>query len=267
LAESVDLINAPQIALDVETALGKEQHDLCLVQIGLPDPSGMAGRQLLFDCYEVDVASTIGPLLAARKNETLIHYASFETRQFAKTFELRIGGVYDTNLAWATIQKHAGWPELCWKRFGWNPEASSWPKTKVNHIADSFLDIELPKDEQTGDWRERPLRPEQLDYAARDVEILFPVRARAKELADELGIDQDISSKSKKMADESFRKYSEALRGDRGFYFRAAAILKRAGTAEQLSRLERACRALPLTLEDRKELSSKIAERQDLLRT
>ena len=106
-----------------------------------------------------------------------------------------------------------------------------------------------------------------MDYAARDVEILFPVRALAKELALSLEIEEEISSASKSKALSSFQNSAEGLRHDRGFYFRATAILKRAGTAEQLSRLERGCRALPLTLEDRKELSSKIAERRELLRT
>ena len=257
LANEPALIDAPQIALDIETAL--RGNDLCLVQIGLP------GRQLLLDCYAVDVASTFGPLLATRTQETLIHNAAFETRWFAKTFELPIGGVYDTLLAWQMIQNDPSWPALCSERFGLISDPK--PKSNLATIASSFLDIKLPKDEQAGDWRERPLRREQMDYAARDVEILFPVRALAKELALSLEIEEEISSASKSKALSSFQNSSEGLRRDRGFYFRAAAILKRAGTAEQLSRLERACRALPLTLEDRKELSSKIAERRELLRT
>lgn len=45
-------------------------------------------------------------------------------------------------------------------------------------VVERELGETLPKEEQTSDWSRRPLTHEQVEYAARDAEVLLPLADR-----------------------------------------------------------------------------------------
>jgi ribonuclease D len=57
----------------------------------------------------------------------------------------------------------------------------------LGSICLELLDIELAKEHSAADWSLRPLSEEMLDYAALDVDVMFEVWAKLKEMLEEQG--------------------------------------------------------------------------------
>lgn len=135
------------IGLDVETSLSGKPRTLCTVQIS----DGKTN-------WIVDALSTllIFPLQEILEDENIvkiIHNASFE-KQIFKQFDYEIENVFDTLTASRKIRKDA---------VGGH---------SLKAVCARELDIELDKTQQCSNWTQRPLSPEQLDYAAMDAEVL-----------------------------------------------------------------------------------------------
>ncbi|HVS02335.1 MAG TPA: ribonuclease D [Thermoanaerobaculia bacterium] len=60
------------------------------------------------------------------------------------------------------------------------------PSLSYQRLVHELLGVEIPKGETRSDWLRRPLSPAQVEYAARDVELLLPLHDRLRpQLADE----------------------------------------------------------------------------------
>ncbi|WP_005032843.1 3'-5' exonuclease [Holophaga foetida] len=54
-------------------------------------------------------------------------------------------------------------------------QALGYPQPGLKTMAKLKLGVDIPKEEQDSNWMLRPLRPSQLDYAARDAALLLPL--------------------------------------------------------------------------------------------
>jgi ATP-dependent Lhr-like helicase len=155
LARLVELLAAePVIALDVETAL--DFSSLCLVQIGTRT------RTWIIDALRVPDLGPLAAVLASRSIIKVIHNAKFERRILAKE-GLEIVAVFDTCEA---SRRKCGRDAL-----GGHTLAA---------VVARELELHLDKGAQTSNWARRPLSPEQLAYAAADVEVLIELDARLR---------------------------------------------------------------------------------------
>ncbi len=147
LAAVTELQDAELLGLDVETTLASRA--LCLLQIAT------AERTYLVDALEVSDLSPLAPLLASESLPKVIHNATFE-RQVLARLELPLGGVIDTlklsrDLRGRDAEGGHGLRAVCARELG----------------------LDVDKTEQTSDWTQRPLTPSQVEYAARDAEVLL----------------------------------------------------------------------------------------------
>lgn len=135
------------IAVDVETAL--DFSSLCLVQIGTRT------RTWIIDALLVPNLSALASIFASRDIIKVIHNAKFERRILAKE-GLEILAVFDTLDA---SRRNHGRDIL-----GGHGLAA---------VVARELKVNLSKAEQASNWTRRPLSPEQIAYAAADVEVLM----------------------------------------------------------------------------------------------
>lgn len=152
LAHMVELLaSQPHIALDVETA--PDFGALCLIQIAT------AQKVYLIDPFVVEDLAPLAAIFGAAAPVKIIHNAKFE-RKILAGVGLELDGVIDTI-------------ELSRQRRG--------PDVLGGHALDLVcereLGIAIDKSMQTSDWTTRPLSPEQIAYAAMDVEVLLKLHA------------------------------------------------------------------------------------------
>jgi ATP-dependent Lhr-like helicase len=141
------LLKEELIALDVETAL--DFSSLCLVQIGTKT------RTWIIDALCVPDLLPLAVVFASKTIIKIIHNAKFERRILAKE-GLEIAAVFDTL-------------EASRKQYG----RSILGGHSLAAVAARELEISLNKSEQTSNWTRRPLSPQQIAYAAADVEVLM----------------------------------------------------------------------------------------------
>jgi ATP-dependent Lhr-like helicase len=155
LARLVELLLAEEvIALDVETAL--DFSSLCLVQIGT------RSRTWIIDPLRVPDLGPLAPVFGNQRIIKVIHNAKFERRILAKE-GLEIAAVFDTL---DVSRKNHGREVLGGHSLG--------------AVVARELKLHLNKNEQTSNWTRRPLSPEQVAYAAADVEVLIELEARMR---------------------------------------------------------------------------------------
>jgi ATP-dependent Lhr-like helicase len=148
LARMLELLATEDvIALDVETAL--DFSSLCLVQIGT------RARTWIIDALRVADLTPLAAVLASRQIVKVIHNARFERRILAKQ-GLEIAHVFDTLEA---SRRQHGRDVLGGHGLG--------------AVVARELQLQLDKTSQTSNWTRRPLSPEQVAYAAADVEVLI----------------------------------------------------------------------------------------------
>ncbi|CAD6190212.1 unnamed protein product [Caenorhabditis auriculariae] len=123
---------------------------------------------------------------------------------------------------------------FCIKRFGENMNdvktgALGMKTFKLSELAVKFCNVELDKREQCSDWSARPLRPSQVTYAAMDACVVVAIFKCLRDLAMEVGINEeemdtiitdamsnspkkDKGKKAKKMDAMSWAEVHEAFR-------------------------------------------------------
>jgi ATP-dependent Lhr-like helicase len=148
------LVTEEVLALDVETAL--DFSSLCLVQIGTRT------RTWIIDALRVSHLAPLAAVLASKQIIKVIHNAKFERRILAKE-GLEIAAVFDT---------------LDASRRNRGRDAPGGHSLAV--VVERELNLSLNKSEQTSNWTRRPLSPEQVAYAAADVEVLIELEARMR---------------------------------------------------------------------------------------
>jgi ATP-dependent helicase Lhr and Lhr-like helicase len=140
------LMAEPFIAIDVETTL--DDHRLCLIQCGTREAN------YLIDPFSISDLGSLERVLGSGSVVKVIHNATFE-RTVLGDLGFKLENVYDT----LTESR---------RRFGQLGGGHS-----LLAVARRELDRSVDKRNQTSEWTQRPLTPEQESYAALDVEILI----------------------------------------------------------------------------------------------
>lgn len=139
------LLKGDFVAFDVETTM---QRELCLAQLGTAEGSW------LIDALAIDDLTPLARILESPRIVKVIHYAPFE-RSVMERRGIDLAAVFDTHVA--SRRRHG-------------------PRALGGHslaaLCDRELALSLDKGPQTSDWRRRPLTPQQVEYAALDVEVL-----------------------------------------------------------------------------------------------
>ncbi|MFA6111036.1 MAG: HRDC domain-containing protein [Candidatus Latescibacterota bacterium] len=167
------LEQAERIALDTEFVWDRTYYPkMGLVQVGLDD-----GECYLIDAVALPDLSTLAPAVSSPERVKILHDAPQDL-----TIVRRVTGafprtVFDTRCA-------AGLAGLS-------------STTSLGDLVAQAIGVSLPKTESRTNWLQRPLAPEQVEYAVDDVRYLGPVRAellsrvaalgRAEWLTEELG--------------------------------------------------------------------------------
>lgn len=149
----------PMVALDVETTLD-EPRVLCTIQLGIANDSW------IIDALAMEDLAPVKSLMENDAVEKVIHNAFFEEQMLGK-HGIRIHNVMDT--LHFSRQRHK-------KTVGLSH--------KLGDVCERELGIYLDKANQTSDWTLRPLAPDQIQYAAIDVEVLvdlYPILKPPKE--------------------------------------------------------------------------------------
>jgi DNA polymerase-1 len=157
-----DLMAAEAIAVDLETtALSPFDGRARLVTLGIP------GHTYLVDAFAVADLAPLKPVLESPKPFKVLHNAKFDTRWLQHHFGITLGGLFDTMLAAQLL-------------------GDMWEVTLAK-VTEHYLGITLDKTQQLSDWSGR-LSEQQLDYAAKDVEVLLPLRRALRPLLLEAGL-------------------------------------------------------------------------------
>ena len=123
--------------------------------VALVDPRGAA------------TYASLRALLSDPDRVKVMHSCSEDLEVFARHFDLRPAHLVDTQVAHAFLQ----------------PEHSA----SYAALAAHYLGIELAKHETRSDWLQRPLSPQQLDYAREDVAHLCAIWERQRQALAECG--------------------------------------------------------------------------------
>ncbi len=148
-ALSRDLLRETVIAVDTEADSFYHYYDkTCLVQIGssqgiyLIDPLALGGPAEL---------APLAPVFASKKIRKIFHAAEYDLYVLKRDCSFEFENLFDTMVS---------------------AQLLGYPSVGLAALAQRHFDVSLPKDEQRSDWSARPLRENQLIYAAADVTYL-----------------------------------------------------------------------------------------------
>ncbi len=191
------LRDQPALALDTETdAFFAYRGKICLLQVSAP------GRDFLVDPLQGLDLGPFGALLRDPAREVVLHAAENDVILMRHQFGWRIARLFDTQVACFVL--------------GWKPYS-------LAGILEARFGVKLDKSQQRSDWRERPLTPAQIAYAAEDTRHLLDLARDLKEGASGAGRAEEIEAECARIAarewtpepfdPEGFRKIDRELRG------------------------------------------------------
>ncbi len=140
------LASCDRLALDCEAAGFHRYSDrICLVQLSVP------GDTWIVDPLAVDAGDALRPSLEDPGREVVVHGASYDLRLLSRDLDIRVRGIFDTQVAAALSGETA---------------------LALSGLLERFLGVRLPKKHQRADWAMRPLPAEMIEYAAGDTRHL-----------------------------------------------------------------------------------------------
>jgi hypothetical protein len=134
--------------LDIETInwWNRDEERISIIQIGFREETQITVA--IFDTLATAPPEPLRRQLEMGLQIKAIHNAGFDAVKLERHYGIRTSPVHDTMLA---------------------ARRSGEKGCSLKDLVDRHLGIALDKTEQRGDWSVRPLRPEQLRYAALDV--------------------------------------------------------------------------------------------------
>jgi ribonuclease D len=144
---------APSIALDTEgNSFHAHRDQVCLIQLAV----GAEPSIFLLDPLAAD-PRPLRAVFADPRHRLVVHGGDFDVRSLRRDFGFEFGRMFDTMIAAQTL----GLPEL-----------------GLVALLQQELGVTIGKGEQRSDWGRRPLRREQLAYAAEDVRHLLALEGK-----------------------------------------------------------------------------------------
>lgn len=163
-ALSHELLRETVIAVDTEADSFYHYFDkTCLVQIGtsqgiyLIDPLALGGPAEL---------APLAPVFASKKIRKIFHAAEYDLYVLKRDCSFEFENLFDTMVS---------------------AQLLGYPAVGLAALAKRHFGVSLPKDEQRSDWSARPLRENQLVYAAADVTYLVRMAETLEAQLRELG--------------------------------------------------------------------------------
>jgi ribonuclease D len=163
-ALSRELLRETVIAVDTEADSFYHYFDkTCLVQIGtsqgiyLIDPLALGGPAEL---------APLAPVFASKKIRKIFHAAEYDLYVLKRDCSFEFENLFDTMVS---------------------AQLLGYPAVGLAALAKRHFGVSLPKDEQRSDWSARPLRENQLVYAAADVTYLVRMAETLEAQLRELG--------------------------------------------------------------------------------
>jgi len=135
-------VGLPSVALDCEAAGFHRYSDrLSLVQL-------TAGPvTFLLDPLSLDPREVLRPLVEDPAIEVLMHGADYDVRLLDRDLDLRLAGLFDTQIAASLLGENG---------------------IGLSALLDRYFGVKLTKKYQRADWAERPLSDGMKEYAAHD---------------------------------------------------------------------------------------------------
>jgi ribonuclease D len=142
-----------------------------------------------------------------------------------------------------------------------------WEKhnNKLGTITANLKSMKLPKDEQGGFWETNMLTAGQVAYAAMDVAVMGPVVERTKEVAELLGIADDVKDYCGWLTDKVDARSINKNAVDKDDHLRVLNLLRHARTADELDHAWLRSLQMPVAAENRTALRSLYQLRRDEL--
>jgi DNA polymerase I-like protein with 3'-5' exonuclease and polymerase domains len=194
LIEEIRATDGP-VALDTETfdpTLGPGESaedgdalDVRVARVRLIQAKTADGVPHVVDAVKVDVS---GLLDALREKPMIAHNAAYDLAVLRSNYEyIHDGPVFDPMLAAKVF--YAGMPNAV---------------AGYKELLERLLEVEISKDEQSSDWSAAELSPEQLRYAAADVEYLHELAHVLRTKADRKGLGAilDLENRMVKVVSE-----------------------------------------------------------------
>lgn len=164
------LYNNKPLAVDTETTgLSPFQADLRLLQLSDDE------NTLVIDVQKVGVnaaSQAAKPLLSEPNRVKIFHNAKFDLKFIKHHLKIDVDRVFDSYLASILCEAGVKTPR------GWH---------KLDQVAQRYLKENISKDEQRSDWSGE-LSSSQITYAAKDAQILLPLRESIIERLRTLGL-------------------------------------------------------------------------------
>ena len=147
-AEVADaLAAADQFALDLEAAGFHRYSDrLCLIQVSTRE------RTWVLDPLSLDARELLKEPVEDPNTLTVMHGADFDLRLLDRDLDLRLRGLFDTQVAASLLGE---------------------PAIGLASLLEKHLEVRLSKKHQKADWAKRPLPDDMLHYAAADTRHLL----------------------------------------------------------------------------------------------
>ena len=145
-----DLARARVVAVDTESnSLFAYRERVCLIQFST------ASGDYLVDPLGFSDLSALAPLFANPRQQKVFHAAEYDILCLKRDYGFEFAAIFDTMIAARTL----GWPQL-----------------GLAAILEGRFGVKMNKKFQRANWGQRPLTPEQLDYARLDTRYLIPLR-------------------------------------------------------------------------------------------
>ncbi len=142
----------PVVAIDTESnSLHAYRECVCLIQFST------AAADYIVDPIRLPDLNPLAPFFANPSQQKVFHAAEYDLICLRRDYHFEFANIFDTMSAARTL---------------------GWPRVGLAAILDTHFGVKLSKKYQRSDWKRRPLKPEQLDYARLDTHYLVALRDR-----------------------------------------------------------------------------------------
>ena len=142
----------PVVGVDTESnGFHAYRERVCLIQFSTP------AADYIVDPISLPDLKTLAPFFANPSQQKVFHASEYDLICLSRDYHFEFANIFDTMSA---------------------ARALGWPQTGLVAILDTYFGVKLNKKYQRSNWKLRPLKPEQLNYAQLDTRYLVALRDR-----------------------------------------------------------------------------------------